>query len=42
MTWMGHVARMVDRKWANRVFVGRPGGNDYVEDPDVDGRIILK
>ena len=38
MTWKGHVARMGDRKgaWGN-LWV-----RDHLEDPSLDGRIILK
>jgi len=38
----GHVARMADRRVPYRVFVGRPEGNNHLEDPGVDGRMILK
>jgi hypothetical protein len=31
-----------DRRGAHWVLVGRPEGRDHLEDPGVDGRIILK
>jgi hypothetical protein len=39
--WAGHVARMGERRHAYSVLVGKPERND-LEDPGVDGRIILK
>ena len=33
---------MGDRRGADRILVGRPEGRNHLEDPDVDGRIILK
>jgi len=36
------VAHLGDRRGAHRVLVGRPEGRDHLEDPSVDGRIILK
>jgi hypothetical protein len=38
MRWAGHVARIGDGRVVHRVLVGKP---DW-EDPDVDGRIILR
>jgi hypothetical protein len=38
----GHVARIEERRGASRVLVGKHEGGNHLEDPDVDGRIILK
>jgi hypothetical protein len=37
LRWAGHVTRMGERRGAYRALVGKP-----VEDPAVEGRIILK
>jgi hypothetical protein len=42
MRWAGHVARMGEGTGAYRILVGRPEGRNQLEDPGVDGRIILK
>jgi len=42
MRWKGHVARMGKRRCVYRVFVGKPVGKNHLEDPGVDGRIILR
>jgi hypothetical protein len=42
MRLVGHVARMADRRGSYRVLVERPEGNSHLEDPGVDGRMILK
>jgi hypothetical protein len=42
MRWAGHVARMAEGRGGYRVLVGRPEGRNHLEDPGVDGRIILK
>jgi hypothetical protein len=42
LRWAGHVARMGKRRSAYRVLVGKPQGRNHLEDPGVDGRIILK
>jgi hypothetical protein len=42
MRWAGHVARMEQGRGAYRILVGRPEGRNHLEDPGVDGRIILK
>ena len=39
MKWTWHVARIGDRRDAYRVLVKE---RDYLEDPDVDGRILLR
>jgi len=41
MIWTGHVARM-GRRVVYRVLVGKPEERDHMEDPGVDGRIILR
>ena len=33
---------MGERRGAYRVLVGEPKGKSHLEDPDVDGRIILR
>ena len=43
MRWEGHVARVGDRRSANRILVGKPERErDHLEDQGVDGRIILR
>jgi len=42
MRWAGHVACMGERRGASRVLVGKLEGKDHLEDPGVDGRIILR
>ena len=42
MRWAGIVARMGPRRGAHRVLVGKPERKNYLEDPGVDGRIILR
>jgi hypothetical protein len=42
MRWVGHVARMGERRGAYRALVGKPGGRNHLEDPGINGRIILK
>jgi uncharacterized protein (DUF2384 family) len=37
-----NVARIEERRSAYRVLVGEPEGKSHLEDPGVDGRIILK
>jgi hypothetical protein len=39
MRWAGHTARMVERRNAYRILVGKP--EDHWEDQDVDGWIYL-
>jgi hypothetical protein len=38
----GHVARLGNKSDAYRVLVGKREGGSHVEDPGIDGRIILK
>jgi len=42
MRWVGHVAHMGERRGVHRVLVGKPEGKIYLEDPAVDGMIILR
>ena len=42
MRWVGHVARMGDRRGAHRVLVAKSWEDYSLEEPGVDGRIILK
>jgi hypothetical protein len=42
MRWMAHVAHMGERRGAHRVLVGKPEGKNHLEDPGIDGRIILR
>jgi hypothetical protein len=42
LRWAGHVALMVERRGADTVLVAKPEGRDHLEDPGVEGRIILK
>jgi hypothetical protein len=39
--WAVHVAQMGESRDAYRVFVGKPEGSNHLEDPDVNGRVIL-
>jgi hypothetical protein len=40
--WAGHVTRIGARRGAYRVLVGRHEGRNRLENPGVDGKIILK
>jgi hypothetical protein len=42
MRWVGHVASMGEGRGAYRILVGRREGRSHLEDPGIDGRIILK
>jgi len=42
MRWVGHAAHMGESGGVYRVLVGKPGEKDHLEDPDIDGRIILR
>jgi hypothetical protein len=42
MRWAGHVARMGESTGVCRVLVGKPEGKSHLEDPGIDGRIILR
>jgi len=41
MRWVGHITRM-GREEAYRILVGKPKERDHLENPGVDGRIILR
>jgi hypothetical protein len=40
--WVGHVACMREKRGAYRVLVEKYEGKNHLEDPVLDGRIILK
>jgi hypothetical protein len=42
MRWAGHVARVGKRRDLYRVLVGNLRERDHLEDPGLDGRIILR
>jgi hypothetical protein len=42
MTWAVYVARMVECRGVYRVWLGNLRERDHLEDPDVDGSIILR
>jgi len=42
MRWAGRVARVGETRDVYRVWWGNLSERDYMEDPDVDGRIMLK
>ena len=42
MRWEGHVVRMGERRGVYRVLVGKTEGKSHLEDPDIDGMIILR
>ena len=37
-----HVTRVGERRDVYRILVGKPEGKSHLEDPGVDGRIILR
>jgi len=41
MRWTGQVGRMVERRGVHRVLVEKPEGKSHLENPGVNGRIIL-
>jgi len=41
MRWAGHVVRIGERRDVYRVLVGNLRAKDHLEDPGVNGRIIL-
>jgi len=42
MRWTGHVARMVEKSCAYRVWWGNLRERDHLEDLSVEGKLILK
>jgi hypothetical protein len=42
MRWAGRVARMGERRSVYRILVGKYEGKSHLEDPGVDGRVILR
>jgi len=42
MRWAEHVARNEERRGVHRVWWGNLRKRDHLEDPSVDGRIILR
>ena len=42
LSWVGHVARTGERRGAYTVLVGKTERRNLLEDPGLDGRIILK
>jgi len=42
MRWMGHVACMGESRGVYRVLVGKTEGKNHLEDPGIEGRIILR
>jgi len=40
--WAEHVAGMGESRGMYRVLVGKPEGKNHLEDPGIDGRIILR
>jgi hypothetical protein len=42
MRWAEHVACIVERRDEYRILVGNLRERDHLEDPGIDGRIILR
>jgi hypothetical protein len=42
MRWAGHVAPIGDRRGASRILMWNPRVRDHLEDPCIDGSIILR
>jgi hypothetical protein len=42
MSWAGHVARRGERRGVYRVLVEKLREREHLDDPGVDGRIILR
>jgi len=41
MRLAGQVAHMGERRGVHRILVGKPEGKSHLEDPGIEGRIIL-
>ena len=42
MRWVGHVARMGEKRGIHSVLVGKLKGRNHLEDPGIDGIVILR
>jgi hypothetical protein len=42
LRWAGHVAGMGERRGTYRILIGKPGRRNSLENPGVDGSIVLK
>ena len=42
MIWEGHAARMGEKRGIYRVLVGKFEGKNHLEDPGIEGRIMLR
>jgi hypothetical protein len=42
LRWAGHVRSIEEERGSYRVLVRKPEGRNYLKDPGLDGRIILK
>jgi hypothetical protein len=42
MRWVGHVACIGEMRNAYRILIEKSKGKNHLEDPSVDGRIIVK
>jgi len=42
MRWARRVARMGERRGAYRILVGKPEGQNHLEDPGIAGRVTLR
>jgi hypothetical protein len=42
MRWMGHVARVGERRGVYGVLVGKSDSNIHLKDPGLDGRLIIR
>jgi hypothetical protein len=42
MKWLGHVAYMWEKRYAQRFFCGKPEGKSYLKDIALDWSVILK
>jgi len=42
MRWAGHIAPTEERRGVYRVLVRKPEGKSHLEDPGLDGKIILR